>query len=377
MKPKRNVLLLIKTNEGHYRRIITGVGRYARLKPEWNVRLIDYPDVPDYSQRILELPSIHGVITSMDEHLLQPIIQKGIPIVSVSSRRAPGKLPRVASDDIAAGALAAEHLIQHGYRNFGVVGQGDYYFSLRRQSGFEGALHKLGKTTLNRCRPTGNTVEFFKDWLKTVNKPIGVFVVTDHRASQLMTACQDLKVHVPQEVAIIGVDNDETYCTFSPVPISSVDLTGDRIGYEAGEMLDLLIRGRKVPNPEVLIPPTGVVVRNSSDLFVNDDSLVAEALQFINLHACEPAQVPDILRHVNVSRRTLEQRFRKATGRSLHDEIRRVQFEKAKQLLIETDWTVARVAKESGFQNPKRFTLLFHDEFDVPPMVYRGNYRSK
>jgi LacI family transcriptional regulator len=195
---------------------------------------------------------------------------------------------------------------------------------------------------------------------------------TDAHAWRIQRICHDIGLAIPEEVSLIGVNNDDLIVHICQPPLSSVELNAVKIGYEAAALLDGLMHGRRTPGQPMLVPPVGVVARGSSDIEAVGDPEVAGALRFIREHAADGIEVEDVLDRLTVSRRTLERRFRDYLGRSPHDEIVRVRLERAERLLAVTRATVASVAESSGFGSPKHFHRVFKQQTGLTPVVYRN-----
>jgi LacI family transcriptional regulator len=197
----------------------------------------------------------------------------------------------------------------------------------------------------------------------------------DDRGQQLLDACRRAGVLVPDELAVIGVDNDEFLCNLSIPQLSSVDINTERVGYAAAALLDRLMAGEPPPAQPLLLPPRGVVARVSSTVLATEDRELARAIRHIREHACENLRLKDFARTSGLSRRALERRLRKLLGRSPKEEITRVQLERAKQLLTGTDLPAAVIAEKCGFSQPKYFSQVFHAKVGCPPSVYRSSMR--
>jgi LacI family transcriptional regulator len=214
--------------------------------------------------------------------------------------------------------------------------------------------------------------EEIASWLLSFSRPVGVMACFDIRARQVLDACRRAGLVVPDQVGVIGVDNDEFLCGLTDPHLSSVALDPRRAGYEAAKLLDELMSGRQRPRAQVsFIPPLDVVTRRSTDVVALDDADVSAALRFIREHACDGIGVKDLLDEVPLSRRVLEGRFRNLLGRTPHEEIARVRFERARQLLRETRMPMAEVARRSGFRNPEYLSTAFRQEFGTSPNAYR------
>jgi LacI family transcriptional regulator len=202
-------------------------------------------------------------------------------------------------------------------------------------------------------------------------RPAGVMACNDMRGQHVLDACQRVRLGVPEQVAVIGVDDDVLLCELCDPPLSSVVPNAERIGYEAAALLDRLMAGEKPPREEWRIEPLGVTTRQSSDVLAIDDPNVASAVRYIREHACRGATVPDVLQHVPLSRTILERRFRKYLGRSPQAEIRAVQLKRVQQLLAETDLRLERIAELAGFEHPEYMSVVFKRQTGQTPGEYR------
>jgi LacI family transcriptional regulator len=186
-----------------------------------------------------------------------------------------------------------------------------------------------------------------------------------------LEACLEAEIAVPEEVAVLGVDNDELLCELSEPPMSSVSLDAERGGYEAAALLDRIWQGNVGNREKVLIEPTHVVARHSTDVCAVADRDVAAALKFVRLNATRPISVHDVVRHIGLSRRVLEVRFRRAVKRTIHDEIARLRLEQVKLLLRETNWSIGRIAESAAFANGSYLGKWFRQHVDLTPAEYR------
>jgi LacI family transcriptional regulator len=322
---------------------------------------------------------VHGVIGDLAEQALVDHARRArVPAVDVSPARPDAPLPRVSTDEHAVGRLAAQHFQSLGLSHFAFIGTGADHPSQLREKGFTEALAAAGL----RCHAFHDGVtrqrgapESVEQWVRRLPKPVGVLACTDARAFDLLAVCRKLKTPVPASVAVLGVDNDEVFCELANPTLSSVALPAQRIGYEGARLLDALMAGRTAVPPPLLLPPEGVVSRGSTGLSVILDADVAAAVRYIHLHVGDGLKVADVLREVQVSRRSLEQRFLRALGRTPAAEIRRAQVEVAKQMLSDTDEPMARIAAAAGFSNAKQFSASFHHETGLTPRDYRRRSR--
>jgi LacI family transcriptional regulator len=356
------VALLVETSRGYGRDLLRGVMRYARLHGPWGF----YLTPGDFVQALPRMKSWGGtgIIARVETpEVARAILSAGLPTIALGlsdEQLRPGsplaRLSEVVSDSRGAGRLAAEHLIERGFRHYAYVGVTGRVWSGRRQDSFCARVREAGFQPRVYRPPRSRRADAWEreqpilaDWLGRLPAPVGVMACNDDRGREVLEACRDAGLRVPEEIAVVGVDNDELLCDLADPPLSSVALNAEAGGYRAAALLDRMMRGKLRKPHRLLVEPLHVVARRSTDIVALEDPEVAAAVHFIQDHATEPIGVPDIVRTVMISRRALELRFRKATGRTLHAEIRRVRLERASRLLIETEMPITRVAEASGF----------------------------
>jgi LacI family transcriptional regulator len=297
------------------------------------------------------------------------------------------RLSEVASDSHGAGLLAAEHLLQRGFRHYAFVGVAARIWSQRRQQSFCDRIRRSGYEphTFETPRSARDRVwereePILARWLRSLPIPIGLMACNDDRGREVLEACRTAGLRVPEEVAVVAVDNDELLCELADPPLSSVALGAEAGGYRVAALLDRLMqarrRGRNLKPRRLLVEPTHVVTRRSTDIIALDDPEVAAALHFLHDHAAEPIGVGDLVKHLLISRRGLEIRFRKVVGRTIHEELQRVRLERARRLLLETDLALSRVAEASGFASPSYLADVFRRSFDLTPARFRRQART-
>jgi LacI family transcriptional regulator len=215
--------------------------------------------------------------------------------------------------------------------------------------------------------------EELANWLSSLDKPIGIIACNDSRALQLLNAARECRIEVPDEVAVVGIDNDSVLCSLADPPLSSVDHDLRRIGYEAAVLLDRMMAGDVRVDTRLLVEPLRVVTRQSSDVLAIRDGEVAAAMKFIREQACLGISVNDVVAAVPVSRSTLERRFTKGVGRSIKDEINRVRILRIKELLIHTDQKLSAISAKAGFAYAEYMNVMFKEAVGMTP----GQYRRK
>jgi LacI family transcriptional regulator len=293
--------------------------------------------------------------------------------------------PDIQSDHRAEGVLAADHLLERGFTSFAFFGYPQFTWSRDCRAGFRATVHAAGhscheyrqtqRVSLGHQQPSWELeVEGVARWIASLKKPLGLMACNDFRGIQAIDACRRAGIAVPEEVAVIGVDDEELVCSLAYPPLSSVIPNAPSIGYEAAALLDRLMKGEPEATNPLSIPPVGITTRLSTDVTAITDSDVAAALRFIREHASEGIDVADVLSHVPVSRSVLQRRFRCLLGRSIHGVIARVRLERVKQLLVETDLALAVIAKRTGFSHVEYLSAAFRQAFGSPPGSYRREH---
>ena len=379
------VALLIESSRAYGRGLLLGVAKYVREHGPWSIFLQER-SLDDVSPDWLAQWKGDGVIARIENReLARAVSRLGLPAVDLRSLLPGLKLPSLRTDDVAVAELAAEHLRERGFRHFAFCGfNGADYSDLRRD-----AFQKWVVRSGHRCqvfqepvRPhRAGTLGFeehglkYEDhvarWLRQLPKPVGLMACNDIRGQQVLNACRAIGVAVPDEVAVIGVDNDVVLCELSDPPLSSVVPNTERIGYEAAALLARLMAGQLPPTRPISIAPAGVVTRRSTEVLAIEDRHIATVARFIREHACEGIDVSDVVKVVPLSRSALERRFVKVLGRSPKEQILRVRLDRAKRLLAETEFPLPVVAEKVGFAHPEYLSVIFKRKTGQTPGQFR------
>lgn len=384
-----HVALIVETSTAFGRGVLRGVGIYIRENGPWSV-YVEQRSIYDPAPSWLKRWDGDGIISrAAYPDLAQLVLRTGIPTVDLQEQVLDMGLPRIVNDNAAIGRMAADHLLERGFKHFGFLGHPSIGWSDDRRKGFQTCLKKSGfdcdefgatRKTLPRYhqRSWENEMDDVADWIKSLPKPAGIMACNDFRAVQLLDACRRAAVAVPEEVAVIGVDNEEVACEMASPQLSSVVTNALHIGYEAAATLDLLMRGKTPREPVVLVPPTGVVVRRSSEVMAIEDPLVAQAMQYIRKNAAQGINVDDLLQYIAVSRSALQRRFQMAIKKSIHEAILDERLRVVKSLLAETTLTRDQIAERSGFEHPEYLSMVFKRKIGMTMSLYRRkNGRSK
>lgn len=378
MQIRRTVAILTDTSTAYSRGVLRGISRHALGEGRWQIHMRAVWDfAPD---PVIDWSGVDGIIAEVPgKDRLKWLIGLGRPTINVSNIRQPTPFSGVHADDELVGRMAADYFVSLGYRHFGFFGYMWMAVAQDRLAGFSSGLADAGFDPKHVfvLDGTGKSAGL---WAASLPKPVAVFTMSDGAAGQLLDNCRLADVRVPEQLAVLGVDNDEFRTSLSVPTLSSIVLPAERIGYEAALLLDDLLNGKPIPGPEVpiLVPPLRVVTRQSTDLIAIDDHKVAEAVMFIRDHACINPQldIKAICQAVHVGRRVLERRFRNLLGRTILDELQRVRVEEAKRLLDDTELSMPSVAERSGFANTNHYNSVFRRITGGTPTDYRFASRA-
>jgi len=372
------VALLVETTRTYTRELLAGVRRYLAEHGPWStyleLRALDSSPPP-----WLRHWDGDGILTRTFTPEMGKLIEAtGLPAVELRTVNFGGDRPYVGMDNHLIGKLVAEHFHERGYRQFAAYSLHTEQFFIERVQNFVTTVAAFGgKCALLPEVKSDSAVDWEKSqtrlvaWLKELPKPVGIFAANDQLGVRLLEACQRAGIAVPEEVAVVGAENEETLCTFATPPLTSVTYDGETVGYTAAGMLDALMGGKKLRRRSVLVAPRGIVVRRSSDEYVINDPLVAHAARLIREGAATGLNVETLCRRMNASRSTLDRRMRAELKRSPKEEILRVRFREVERLLRETDLTIDTIAAQTGFAHSHYLQAAFKQIYGQTPGTYR------
>lgn len=288
-------------------------------------------------------------------------------------------------DEDALGRLALEHFQERGLKNFAFFTQCDHYWTQRRRDGFRRQVEAAGNVCFVFERHQTDTAPFptwqkkeqqaFIHWLHELPKPVGILTSYDFHARQVLDVCENEGIAVPNEIAVLGVNNEEWFCRMQNPPLSSIIQCGKKVGYEAARMLCARIEGEPFPETPRLFSPAGVQMRQSTDLIAIEDEDVAQTLRILREKTCEGITIAEIVERIGLSRRTLERKFHQIYGRTLGEEMFQIRLKRAKELLGETDLPIGNVARRLGFCSHAYFNSFFQKAAGCTPGEFRAKFR--
>jgi LacI family transcriptional regulator len=379
MRKRRSVALLLETSNAYARGLLDGIIAYQREHELWSIYVGE-------QQRGARPPVWintwrgDGIIARIETKAIAAAVRRSaLPTVDVSAARLIPELPWVETEDREIAQMAARHLMDRGFRTLAFCGEPvfnwstwrqNHFVEYARQEGCECHVYR-GKASIEKGYSWTRERARLGAWVRTLPKPVGVMACYDIKGQQLLDVCRDLGIAVPEQVAVIGVDNDVRLCRLCTPTLSSVVPDTRRAGYEAAQLLDRMMGGEKVSAEGILIPPAGIAKRRSSDTSAIQDPDIVAAMRYIREHACDGITVADLLKVVPLSRRMLEYRFQKLVGRTPHAEILRARIERTSRLLRETKLPLEQIASRTGFAQANYLCVAFKKHVGLSPNAYR------
>ncbi|MBB02090.1 MAG: XylR family transcriptional regulator [Planctomyces sp.] len=379
MSRRKSVALLIETSNSYARGLLEGITAYVTHHESWSIYLPEQ-ERGAHPPKWLENWKGDGIIARVEtDEIATAIRNTRLPVVDVSAARYLPDIPWVETNDLAIAQMAADHLLERGFQNLAFCGDPGFNWSNWRQKYFAQLIEESGRQYFPYDSIPRNHSDYswraeqheLVKWIKSLPRPIGIFACYDIKARAVLDACRELDLAVPEEIAVLGVDDDQLLCQLAVPRLSSIRCNSHRAGFVAAQLLDRMMNGEQVPADPVLVDPLEISTRQSTDTLAINDPDIAQAVRFIRENAFEGINVSDVLHEVALSRRVLEHRFQKILGRSPHQEIVRVKMARIKCLLVETDLTLSDIAHRCGFQNEEYLSVSFKKEVGIPPGRYR------
>lgn len=375
----KTILLALVPGTYTPRRTALGIITHAR-QIGWELILQQMPDARHLSMPE-ELGAQGAILVGLPADQHERFARSSCPVVGVEIHTHECPFPTVNTDNRALGKLAAEYYLQQGYRRFGYAPSGRVTYDVR-EIGFRETIEAAGGEV--KVLPQGlqlrrqswrEVMRRTARWLKEFDTPAAILAANDENAHAILHACRVAELAVPEQIAVLGVHDDEIMCVAGPVELSSVVFSGEAIGRRAVELMQELLRGGKTRDQRIYMPPTGVVTRRSTDFVAIEDAAVANAAKWIRSHFAQPISPEKVAVEAGFSRSALDRRFRRVLHRTVHDEIVRHRVLRAKELLAGTDMGIDEVAQRSGFRTREYLSVVVKKETGLWPAAYRRTNR--
>ena len=380
------VILLIERSRSFGRGLLHGISHYTRVNGLWEFCM--EPDFYERGRNVslnwIRSQDADGIIAqTWNPDIVEKILESGLPAIVSGVNEPMDRVLQIKTDETVCGQVAADYFMERGFRSFAFCGFEGIQWSQHRARSYTQRLAESGMKTVvydpvhsKRRHVSGSAVRAIAQWLKSLTKPVAVMAANDDRALEMTLACKMANLEIPDDVSILGVDDDELICDLSRPPLSSIRLSTEKAGYRAAEMLYALMQQKQIPHADkrIDVTPLYVVTRNSTDILTIEDSDVAAAIRYIREHAKENISVGDVTNEVMLSKRTLQQRFKKIRGHSIHNEIKRVRVDVLTRMLLDTHLSISQIAESLQFPDVAYLSNWFKHEMGMSPSAYRKKH---
>lgn len=380
------IILLIDFAESYSKSLLKGISKYSREYGPWI-----FCRMPLFHRETVGIDGIlkwalewgaDGVIGQLyNDPDIEKIVQAGIPVIAQDFKERFTEIPNITGAYREAGTMAADYFLKKGFKNFAFYGFSDIVWSRERAEGFEERLNKKGHKVhyFEHKKARSSEQWYYKPsslsrWLKSLPKPIALMACDDNQGQHITEACRHSGIRIPEEVAVLGVDNDEMICELSDPPLSSIGQDAEKGGYDAARLMDHMIRNGMAEFHDILVKPTQVITRHSTDIYATNDNYIASSLKYIHQNIDKNLHVDEVVKQVPLSRRALEKRFQDITGYPIYKYIFNLRIEKFTKKLLETDMTVFEIAMDMGLNDSKNIARQFRQVKGCTPIEYRNRY---
>ncbi|AKD54400.1 AraC family transcriptional regulator [Spirosoma radiotolerans] len=383
------IILLIDFAEDYSKSLLKGITKYSREHGPWI-----FCRMPLFHRETMGIDGIlnwaleweaDGIIGQLyNDENIGKIVQAGIPLIAQDFKERFTEIPNITGAHHETGAIAADYFLKKGFKNFAFYGFSDIVWSRERAEGFEESISRAGYEVhyfenRNAARANESELWYYKpsslsQWLLSLPRPVAIMACDDRLGQHITEACRHSGIRIPEEVAVLGVDNDEMICELSDPPLSSIAQDAEKGGYDAARLLDRMIRKETASFYDIIVKPTQVITRQSTDIYATHDDFIAASLKYIHQNIDKNLQVDALVKQVPLSRRSLEMRFQHEIGYPIYKYIQNLRIEKFSKKLLETDLTVFEIALELGLNDSKNIARQFRQVKGCTPLEYRNRY---
>ncbi|GAB2769124.1 substrate-binding domain-containing protein [Rhabdobacter roseus] len=380
------IILLLDFAEEYSKSLLKGITKYSKEHGPWA-----FCRMPLYHRETVGIEGIlawarewgaDGIIGQLyNDKDIGKIVDAGIPVIAQDFKERFGEIPNITGAYHETGVMGAEYFLKKGFQHFAFYGFSDIVWSRERAEGFEQRINAAGRQVhyFEHKKSRSSELWYYKPsslsrWLKELPKPIALMACDDNQGQHITEACRHSGIRIPEEVAVLGVDDDVMLCELSDPPLSSIGLDVEKGGYDAARLLDHLIRNGMADWHNIVVKPTQVITRQSTDIYATEDDYVASSLKYIHQNIEKNLHVDDVVKQIPLSRRALEKRFQLTTGYPIYKYIANLRIEKFTKKLLETDMTVFEIALDLGLGDGKNIARQFKQVKGCNPMEYRNRY---
>ena len=380
------IILLTDFAEEYCKNLLRGITRYSKEHGPWT-----FCKMPTYYRETIGIDGIlqwakewkaNGIIGQFyNNGEIKKFKQAKIPVIAQDFKERFKNIPNITGAYRETGRLGADYFLKKGFKNFAFYGFKNIVWSRERGEGFEERIREAGYDVHYFEHKDSRSMDlwYYKPsalsiWLNSLPKPIALMACDDNQGHHITEAARHAGIHIPDEVAVLGVDNDEMICNLSDPPLSSIELDTVKCGYEVARLMEKMIQSKIYSAPDIVHKATQVTTRCSTDIFSSNDKYVVTALKYIHGNLDKNLNVDQVLKEVPLSRRSLEKRFILTTGYPVYEYIYNQRIEKFTQKLLETDMTISEIALDLGLSDSKNIARQFKQIKGLTPMEYRKKH---
>ncbi|QDH80527.1 helix-turn-helix domain-containing protein [Echinicola soli] len=380
------VILLLDFAEEYSKSLLKGISKYASEHGRWTFcRMPLYYRETKGMEGILDWAKewgADGIIGQLyNEMDIQQILDSGIPVIAQDFKERFDALPNITGEYHKMGQLGADYFLKKGFKHFAFYGFNNIVWSRERAEGFEQHINAHGYEVhyFEHRKARSTDIWYYKssslsNWLLSLPKPIALMTCDDNQGLHITEVCRQNDIRIPEEVAVLGVDNDVMLCELSDPPLSSIAMDIEKGGYDTAKLLEHMIVNGNRSYYDIIVEATQIITRQSTDIYATNDTHIASTLKYIHQHIEDNLHVNDVVRQVPLSRRSLEKRFLQITGYPIYKYIFNLRIEKFTQKLLETDMTVFEIAMDMGLTDSKNIARQFRQVKGCNPIEYRKKY---
>lgn len=377
---RKRVILMIESSRAFGQLLVKGIVNYSKCHSHWSLYR-EASGLDEHRPETIKWAADGIIAHVLDVKTAYNIIPSGMPAIVKGINELIPNVCNIVGDTKAIGEMAADYLMKLGFKSFAFCGYEEvlwsrefahYFCQKLEENGFSASLYSQDKYRLRRSYQ--KELEKIAKWLHSLPKPLGVMASNDDRGQHVIEASKIAGYRIPNDVGIIGVDNDEWICCLTEPPMSSIALNTERAGYETAEMLDKLMSGQHINKHTIIIRPMTIVSRQSTDMLYIDDPEVLSALEYIKNNYEKPIQADDVVNATTISRRALYYRFKRIIGRTINDELRRVRIEHIAKLLVETNLSISRITEDCKYTSIRNVARYFKKEKGMNLIQYRQKF---
>jgi LacI family transcriptional regulator len=380
------LILLSDFAEEYFKSLLRGITRYSVDHGPWA-----FCRMPQFYRETIGIEGIlewakdwgaHGIIGQFYNHCeVGKFTEAGIAVIAQDLQERFEEIPNITGAYFETGQMGAEYFLKKGFNHFAFYGFQNIVWSRERAEGYEATVKEAGYRVhyFEPEEASAIALWYYKPsalsrWLKSLPKPIALMACDDNQAHHISEACRHSGIRIPEEVAVLGVDNDEMLCCIADPPLSSISQGAEKGGYEAARLIEYMINTRDFNPYNIVIKPTQVITRQSTDIYATNDKYIVSALKYIHQNVDKNLKVEQVLKEVPLSRRSLEKRFLQITGYPVYEYIYNLRIEKFTQKLLETDMTIFEIALDLGLNDSKNIARQFKQLKGLTPVEYRKNH---